>query len=190
MNDQTRRAALRATAKIALSLTVVGCTTSVLDDSNSAEAPAEEAPTIVVATPNDDAPADEPPRVIPRAPERNDIVEPLACGAPEPGDEVVIDDEQLGCCLDMLEPLVVSTSGNTWEQWQQEAADPAVYGCCMVAIAHVDADWSKSETVGSDAMMSCCGLGIIGWACTPWGPPMPPMFDARLAAAFDRMELV
>jgi hypothetical protein len=183
MDDQIRRAALRATAKIALSLTVLGCTSTVQLETVNTDEPIEDDPP-PIETPSEE-PLEDPGRVaIPSPPEA------LACDAPRPGEEVSIDDAQLDCCLGVLEPLIPTGEVNTWEQWQQDAEEPAVMGCCVVAVSHVSDDWSKMDTVGWETVNSCCAIDqSLGPACSPWGPPMPPLFDELLAAAFDRIEV-
>jgi hypothetical protein len=187
MDILIRRAALRATAKVALSLTVVGCGANVdsIDDEEAYSRddgyatgkgddvgePADDAPDGAVEDANDDADCSD--------------EEELACGLgegdPSAIEEIALDDAQLLCCAELLEPLTPSwDEEGSWEAWQESQADPEVAGCCGVAVAHVNADYMKIEQVGWDTLNACCGAigNPMGPACTPWGPPVPPAIDA------------
>jgi hypothetical protein len=154
---------LRATAKVALSMTIVGCAAQVHLD------PADEDPTPEPETP---ASPDEPTPIRAVALSPN---EELSCSAPAPGDEVTLDDEQLACCATAIADVAPPT-GTTWDAWMASGMhDPEVQGCCSVLIAHADADWATVDEVSWDAFNACCiALDSQSGACTPWGPPVPP----------------
>ena len=166
MDEKIRRAALRATAKVALAMTVVGCLGEVqveADEANPEESdgPPEEEVTTTIAPPG------------PQRPEPGVETE-LACEAPGPDDEVALDPEQLDCCNALLAPVLPSEP-DAWPAWIEAAAAPDVQGCCRVELAHFEAD-PGGTVVPWDTVSPCCeALEFpVGVACTPWGPAVPP----------------
>jgi hypothetical protein len=191
MLRETRLAALRATAKVALSFTV-GCGGAVLvpeGDTNeeprnpdpgtpgAKEIPARPAP----AEPAPTATSPSEPVPVP-APE-------LACDAPPPGEPVSGGEEQLACCADHLAPIVPSDkNGWNWESWEKQKSAPDAQACCNVVLAHTNASQNPAwDMVGWDTLSACCyALGNpSGPACTPWGPPVPPA--VRVLPDLDRL---
>jgi hypothetical protein len=167
---------------VALSLTVFGCAGQVEIDrtpSNDSD-PTPDQPPI--------DPADDPTLSgMPGMPQNDPpIHSELACQAEPPGQVVDIDAEQLTCCVDLLAP-VVPINGEGWDVWTSDSTDPDVQGCCNVLIANVDADWNNAELLGYEAVSACCqAIGSpTGPACTPWGPPAPPIFDPELARLWE-----
>lgn len=179
MDILIRKAALRATAKVALSLTVVGCGLAT-DSTGEEEAYSrDEGPSQdygkgddlgETADDHDDGDCND--------------EEELACGLGADDasafEEIALDDDQLLCCSELLQPLVPNWEDETsWDAWQDHQTEPEVSGCCGVAVAHVNADYQKIEQVGWETLNACCGAigNPIGPACTPWGPPVPPAID-------------
>ena len=167
MDESIRRAALRATAKVALAMTVMGCLGEVRVDSAGAQAgeggdqPATPDPLEPGAGGTGGATATPDP-------------EALACEAPYPDEAVILDSDQLGCCEDLLGPLLPAV-GEQWDAWNEVSGELEVQGCCRVAVAHFDADPVASEVPWETLGPCCDAIGFpSGPACTPWGPAVPP----------------
>jgi hypothetical protein len=210
MDIAIRRAALRATAKVALSFTVMGCGHSVAVGQPDGATEEEEA----IAGKGDGygattadgggqlaaggaggaggmyAAGGAGGRAMPD--------DEALCAAPLPETEmgefsiglvpIALDGAQLECCAGALPELVsVYTSLNDWDAWNAQKGDDDIQGCCNVAIQHIQADFQNGATVGSDVQWACCdALGHpVGPACTPWGPPVPPSFDGDLAELWE-----
>ena len=186
MEREIQRAALRATAKVALSLTVFGCGATV-----------EVVPAPEKKTPDTKA---RPPATTnlgghggARPIGANGGAGAMAtggaggtsnavCGAPELGTPVSVDPDQFGCCLEVLDaspPFVDPTDD--------------VVSCCNVIVGQIDLEPSLLETVNPDYLAqtfpendspSCCD--VLGnpcsfpCGCTVWGPPMPTAVVGRL----------
>lgn len=173
MDDNIRRAALRATAKVALSFTVMACGgVAQVPSTNSDDAIADD-PSQELTPPTDAYEAPVAVSYLPASPPE----EELACNAPLPGEVTEADAEQLNCCTEHLE--TVFPSGGDWESWLESAAEPSAQACCNVVIAGVGFDWELIDQVGGDTVYACCeALGFPSSpACTPWGPPVPPAVD-------------
>ena len=178
MNDLIRLKALRAAAKVALSLTVVGCAGNVQFDAGESNPgpPEDDSDSVVVADPEENEVSH---LIGVTMPDPEDGK--LMCEAPPVGEQVEIDEAQLACCVEFIEPL---TPQNTdWDSWSELAANDAdVAACCNVAVHNAEQDF---EAVDWQLVQSCCLVGgLEGPACTPWGPPMPPCASAGLPQLF------
>jgi hypothetical protein len=169
MDPNVKKLALRATAKVALSLTVAGCVGQVsLDEAAEPELDAPDPGRITDPVyAGRTAPALRP------APD-----EELACDAAT-GQGAPVDAAQVACCDDLVGELAPTGEGNweeEWQAWQAAAADPDVQGCCGVLVAAVEQDSAARATIGWQALSACCDALEFpaGPACTPWGPPVPP----------------
>lgn len=173
MHDDIRRRALQITAKVALSLTVFGCGGTV---EVASEAPVTDDPP--TEPPDPDDPGEEPRDGRPERPTERPTDPALACDAVPPGEPVTaLDEDRLACCVDLLEPLWADETVAGWEAWQQTKLDPDVAGCCNVVVAHVAASLEIAPAIGWSEVTQCCDAAGFpaGPACTPWGPPVPPV---------------
>ncbi len=171
-HDDVHRAALRATAKVALTLTAFGCGGRVIaapDEQNQGgEPPATTsgggAPAVVVPSAGG-------------APNEGGGGDALACIPTSPGDPVSIDPAAFGCCVDYL--------GAQPEASWLTPGDMLV-GCCHEVVGQIDLDPSLQASVDpalvapvwpeKDALSCCDILGnpcSAPCGCTVWGPPMP-----------------
>jgi hypothetical protein len=191
MDARAFRAALRASAKVALGL-AAGCGGAISAASDGppgetadasvghdAQGPAVEASTTVdaglvvdVAVAN----ACNPP------PASSLIPEQIDGGA-------TISDTTFDCCASWLGTVGLKDSGIGFPD--AAAADPGVMACCAVVVARLDDDWrtswgsdpdagraalARDQALAAPVQWSCCvETGYPdGPTCTPWGPPMPP----------------
>jgi hypothetical protein len=192
MDKMIFRAALRASAKVALTATFASCggaiqTTSNSDGRDAASPSATRPSPATIAPPYDGAPGAD---VAPH-PESCDPP-PVASLFPEPlHSGVPISDETFDCCLAVLAPQLRSDAQLPVLS-DAAAHDPSVLGCCGVAIYRIDHDYGDPDAGAHDqADLADAGLGPgLGWSnlqpccpplsypegptCTPWGPPMPP----------------
>jgi hypothetical protein len=185
MKASTRAFALRAAAKAALSVSLAGCGGATLspatDDSGAAP--------VTTHTP-DSGPADAARGTTPAeagaTPEAGEArvgtSEPCS-GIPAEGDAAVSKDT-FTCCTSYLSPgadAAFATLG-------VDAAAPASRTCCSVVISYVDRDTTGNAYAAAEQVIPACCNDLrptpIGRACTPWGPPVPPvMHDARWEVA-------
>jgi hypothetical protein len=191
MNDDIRRQALRATAKIALSLTVIGCGGTV-DVAGSSQTVTDEPnePIEDPLEPQPNEPHPDGPDAIGEVTFPEQEEEALVCDAPPVGDEVaILDGGKLDCCMDFLEPTWPEPTAEGWEQWQTAMQDPDIGACCNVVTAHVGESAEPLADVTWDQFQNCCvATGFAQVACTPWGPPVPPAWDGALTS-LDALEL-
>jgi hypothetical protein len=173
------RAALRASAKVALGATLSSCggtlQTAAHGEPPDATADAPELEDALVETDSPGAGMCEPPPVASLLPEQS-----------HPG--IRISDDLFACCATMVGSALVLDGG--LNQTDAAAIDPHVLDCCAVAIYRVNADvgpdagafYRDQATLleaGADLnsnFLGCCDPlhDYNGPACTPWGPPMPP----------------
>jgi len=162
MEEQARRAALRAVAKIALGagyLASGGCGGKLESPSSSADPfvapPNDSAITAVDANPGGEA------------------GESLAClgSISTKGPASLVGDQALACC----EAYVLAHPERPVDAGSH---DPSLVNCCTAVVVRGRGD-SKVRDV-------CCFGGILGppeqvWRtinyCAPWGPPVPPALD-------------
>jgi len=175
------RAALRASAKVALTATIASCG-GVIQASSGGDAsdtaprtPADGGGAVATDAPTD-APACQPP--------------PMASLLPRAQHpDAVVPDGTFACCIDVLEPLL-RTDAAFATLSDAAASDPLVVDCCAAVVVRVDDDYADLDAGARDRaaladaglgpewgpLEPCCApIGIPeGPTCTPWGPPMPP----------------
>ena len=176
MDDNIRRRALLATAKVALSFTVMGCGTVVV----------MEAPDRPVGDdPVEQPPSEEPPKQLTDISHESLVDEPepegLMCQAPPVGSEVPLEDEELvACCADELMPQLtaIQSSNELWSDFVNAAEqDPGVQACCSVILTANDANVLDVDDPNLwSTLQPCCATAgnVFGPTCAPWGPPVPP----------------
>lgn len=154
MRPDIRKAALRAAAKLAFSVTVVGC---------AAHEPSADPTTTETDTANQEVRS------------RHPVSHPGLCGTTDGG---VPDTYAKQCCEGVVHASF--TKKGTYKA--SGPALPDTKTCCSALAAFHDHDpatmWSWPER------SECCGvLEWSGAAtCTPWGPPVPPAMRRRAAA--------
>ena len=172
MDVLVRKLALRATAKVALGMTVVGCASTVAvekQDSSITDDPLPYEPPVALDEEQEQQEEETYPVYLPPKPG-----EELMCSAPPVGEEVALDDEQFQCCVDALIPITPH-EGEGWDQWQDTMQDGEVQACCNVVAVHAEVDHQRIEELGWEKFNACCSsLDHPPGACTPWGPPVPP----------------
>ena len=108
--------------------------------------------------------------------------ETVTCDLPPAGSDAGASAAAVTCCIDLVASKVAADGG--WPMLSaSDAADPSVDACCR---AIGEGYWSRGDFSGKDtqAFNACCSVKAIpGPTCTPWGPPMPPRFDAVAASA-------
>jgi hypothetical protein len=183
MDPRIFRAALRVSAKVALTATITSCGGMIR---STPEGDASGDPS---ATTDADgalrADASQPNAVDVAAP-------PMACDPPPPATllpggsgifpDAGVSEALFDCCVGLLAAEVpkagLSFAGDA-------ATDPEVLGCCGVAISKVESSYTDPAAAehfqgalrdaGLDIYTCCFALNFHGGiACAPWGPPMPP----------------
>ncbi len=151
MDAIVRRRALLAAAKVALSLTVLGCSSgsedSTAEDDTSAEALRhKDAGCSAHHTP--------------------------ACDVPEIGADASVSKSGIACCKSLIQSEMVDAGFGMGQLPASAKKDPDVLSCCSAV---------KAQGIGQfqslyETAMACCQLtgDFSNPACTPWGPPMPP----------------
>jgi hypothetical protein len=198
MDSVVFRAALRASAKVALTATLSSCggaiqtgnadaPDAVVDASSTGDSTAPSdafagdafAADVVAETPVDvvpDAGGCRPPPVDSLLPEPN-----------HPG--IAISDGLFDCCVTLL-GAELRTDGQAPALTDAQAHDPTFLGCCAVTLYRLDDEpldaGTKDLTTVAEAGVpkyptlyaGCCEplAPVSGFSltCTPWGPPMPP----------------
>jgi hypothetical protein len=201
MDSTIFRAALRASAKVALTATLGSCGGTIDAASREARdgsppppvtstlADASTAVLADVAAPGEVADAADASLVVADVAPPPVGCDPLAAGELFPkgmhGDAGVTE-PLFECCVTFLGSAI-----GTDASWplpmlpDAEANDPNILGCCAVAVYHLDSvSNDRDASVGASAELAnagvntyeCCqAIGYpVGVTCTPWGPPMPP----------------
>ena len=176
MNKTIRQAALRATAKIALGLTVglTACAAQVEVEPAQGQGPDIDADPIELT----DTKPEPIHKVVDKVVDKPKPGAELACNAPKPPTLITeVDLDQLTCCSAVLEPHLPQ-QGEGWEEWLVASKEIDNQACCNVIVAAVDIDYQLVEGIGYETFQTCCqATGFAVQACTPWGPPVPPSFD-------------
>ena len=167
-NTEIHRAALRATAKIALSLTVVGCAAHV-EVSGASEQRGEGGGRDVRATSSATGGAP---------------TESLVCDAAAPGEEVTADAVAFDCCVNQLQAEPAANF---------DAPSAGLLACCNEVIQQIVANPALLADITASLVApvwpepngpSCCN--VLGnpcsapCGCTVWGPPVPRALARRL----------
>lgn len=184
MNRLVFRAALRASAKVALGVAFAGC-------GGVAASPAEH------AAPEAAAPADATPVDVAAQTEAG------ACDPPSPssvlpeGDHAdaaaAIRQSTFDCCVARLEAVPPDDGGLAFPD--AAVGNPEVQACCATIIARLDyenrdtvsqpdaeAAFQQDEQTAAPVRWACCeAMPNEGPTCTPWGPPMPPAMPGEVA---------
>lgn len=168
MRLDTHRAALRAAAKVAFSVALLGCggATSLTADEGAE-------PEVTSGDGYDTTQADlrskkRPPRV--------------KCDAGNASCSSIASVSQKEACCE----AVLKSTFPKGDDWQTRVADADgdVKACCQTIAEKVDRQiqggWDEDAGAYTWPRTQCCSL--LGWqgslACTPWGPPTPPAMRA------------
>jgi hypothetical protein len=85
-------------------------------------------------------------------------------------------DSEFTCCVDFVAASALANA--------ETKSDPAVANCCRLILAAVDLDY-KREPEARRTYNPCCGPGDPSLfnhsMCAPWGPPVPPALDWEAA---------
>ncbi len=186
---EIHRRALRATAKVALSLTVIGCgarvefaededdtaSSSGTDDASSVSTTGGGAPVVTIATTSGggEAPVE-------------------ACVPSPPGELVELDAPSFGCCVAFLGGVGEADWASPTEQH---------LGCCNEVVGQIDLDPALAENIEPSLVApvfpatggtSCCDiLGSpcsLPCGCTVWGPPVPWSIAGTALLSLDELE--
>jgi hypothetical protein len=190
MDAMIFRAALRASAKVALGATISSCGGSI-----HAAAAEGDAPDAVADASMDAVRGDQP--VLADAAAMRDVQVGSACNPPaasslipEPNHpDIRIDDGLFDCCAATIASDFL-VDGSPHVPLDAAAGDPRILGCCAVVVYRLNADQGDGAAVASDdstlqkagftevwgdVIPTCCiPLHDYYGVCTPWGPPMPP----------------
>ncbi len=189
MNRLVFRAALRASAKVALGAAVVGCGGVV--GSAAERAPTEasvpdgtpvDAAAFDVTSPEGEAAACDPPSPSSVLPEGAHADAAAAIGEPT-----------FDCCVERLEAVPPNDGGFAFPE--ASVSDPEVQACCATVIARLDYELRQTmgdpdaaaieqqdEQKAAPVRWACCQVTPNeGPTCTPWGPPMPPAMPGEVA---------
>lgn len=105
----------------------------------------------------------------------------LACIGATGLDAGDVSDEAFQCCVDDVKAALADDASDFPDRI---TSDPAALNCCTAVIARIDTGANQQDyaTAGGGVRTQCCSA--LGWpsigpgyACTPWGPPMPPSMD-------------
>lgn len=169
-HDEIQRRALRAAAKVALTLSTAsvfgacGSQTTATpvppkDDAGDVDASTD---TVVVDT-----------YKVPDA-----VIDATACGPITPDAATTT---QLECCAAKVKATFDSDAGEPFDAGGDAdggSPDPTMQACCGEIIKVYDA--THDLGLSFQQARACCYMlpGVwyehAGYACTPWGPPMPP----------------
>jgi len=188
MNASTRAHALRAAAKAALSVSLVGCGGATVadtrDNSGTEHAAHDGGQTVAtrdgghtVTAPDSARDADAALRSIAEAGRDGAASETPCTGLPASVDASV-STATFACCLDYLAAGRDASAGLL----AFDASSPANEPCCTAIIAYVD-DTAGAYAAAEPFIPACCEQTNpvpIGRACTPWGPPVPPAMPPSL----------
>ena len=193
MNASTRRFALRAAAKVALSASFAACGGMVGEPGTENPEPATTHGTIDAATTAEDGAGRSPDTGSARKDARaqaGDAVAEAEVTFPEAGTVGCTGANQnvnaasssavFSCCASYL-PTQLSDAAFGFNP-----SSVAVRACCGTVVGHLDQGSDSSTFEANYARVSsvleaCCeDLSPVpeGRACTPWGPPVPPEMPA------------
>ena len=183
-NTEIHRAALRATAKIALSLTVVGCAAHV-EVSGASEQRGEGGGRDIRATSSATGSAtNSATNSATSSATGGAPTESLVCDAAAPGEEVTADAVAFDCCVNQLQAEPAANF---------DAPSAGLLACCNEVIQQIDANPALLADITASLVApvwpepngpSCCN--VLGnpcsapCGCTVWGPPVPRALARRL----------
>jgi hypothetical protein len=191
MDSIVFRAALRASAKVALTASLSACGGAVQTTSTN-ETPDAFADTSSGAVVGEAAAPSDAGRT-----ENVCAPPPVASLLPEQSNpDAAVADETFACCVHVLAASSEQPDGYLPILTDAAAHDPTVLGCCAAVVVRLDSDFSGTGVdpltrdrgevaeAGLDQVYDparCCealgsqlALYPIGPTCSPWGPPMPP----------------
>jgi hypothetical protein len=180
MDRLTRHAALSAAAKVALSMSALGCASTVIERAAGTGSTGQggassgaTAGTTITGT----ASAGTTTTASSAAGAGGAGGSSTVCDAPPSGADASVGSAVFDCCVAFLEPDA-SLPGGSFDP--SAANDPRVVDCCQAIVAHVDQNYSDYSKVPYQELGACCTLlnNPVGPACTPWGPPVPPAMPA------------
>ena len=209
MSPWAFRAALRATARVAMGVTAAaGCGGTVAPSPQ--EAPRVQADAsgeswseagigaVADAAEHPDA------RVDAEASAEASALEPQVCGAPPAADLLPespdagaqISQGTFDCCVATVSTLASTDAGvMIGDLPDSGAAGTDVTTCCAAIVARLDYEelssfgaqpdasaWNADESASAGVRWACCAAvgHPEGPTCTPWGPPTPPAMPASL----------
>jgi len=183
MHSSTRRLALRAAAKAALSVTFLGCGGSVLTSSSPDPGVDGATPQLEASVKPEAGSADA--GVI--LADASTPPPPTACGASDFEQDAEVPRATFECCATEVRSVLGSDAAFVPSLPDASAHDPDTLACCHAIILHLDHDPNDAFEADYEAvsgeLVACCSAftpEIIGRACTPWGPSVPPEMPARL----------
>jgi hypothetical protein len=173
MHPLARSFALRAAAKVTLSLGAASCG-GMVDEVKPDVPPAREEHDSATTSVTIDAP---------------DVGN--TCSATNVAFDGGASREVFDCCLPVVAGALPADAGWSGAFSPEKENDPAVVACCHEIIAHLE-ESGDASTVGPDdyarasdrgALQACCRTlkAFSTPTCTPWGPPAPPPFDWEVA---------
>jgi hypothetical protein len=185
MDPRIFRAALRASARVALTATLASCG-GLIRSTPEGDGPGDASPAIDAngapladVSQGDAVDLAAPPRVCDPPPPM--ALLPVAGGSglfPDAG----VSEALFDCCVGVLAAEVADAGPHFSEP---ATNDPEVLGCCAVAVAELESSYrppggsanvqAALQDAGLDIYTCCSALNFHGgYACAPWGPPMPP----------------
>lgn len=187
-HDDIHQAALRATARIALSLTVLSCGGRVQFEHEESETeptpPTVDGPTTGPIAAQGAGGGGGRDSWTTGGGGEGGVSAPTICSAAPPGEVVALDAPAFACCAGFL-------GGTRATDWQLPT--PELYACCNEVVGQIDLDPSLASNIEPSLVApvwpetegdSCCDLlgnpCTFPCGCTVWGPPVPRSLRGRL----------
>jgi hypothetical protein len=178
MNTLTRRLALRAAAKAALSVTFLGCGGATLAEPIG-DAGSDSSATFADASPAKHGDSSAVVR-LDSGTTATEASTALACEASALQADAAVPNDTFQCCTTLIgsslgdSSIPVSLPGPS-------ASDPDTLACCRAIISRIDHDpepeFETDYESATREILPCCNALTpheFGRACTPWGPSVPP----------------
>ena len=173
MRPDVHAAALRAAAKVAFSMALIGCGSAASHDPSEDPAYGSDEGTAQTSQ------GELKKRRTPKG---------AVCDAGKPqatcAQQTTVAAKE-ACCEALLSKQW--PGGDDWQTSIQPGEGGAeLAACCQVVAEKVDRSWGNPDAgLGSWPRTQCCSL--LGWqgsmACTPWGPPTPPAMKTKKKSA-------
>lgn len=187
-HDDIHQAALRATARIALSLTVFSCGGRVQFEQDEGETdpkPPTDLTTGPIAAQGSGGDGGRASWTTGGGEGgAGGVSAPTICSAAPPGEVVALDAPAFACCAAFLGETQAT-------DWQVPA--PELYACCNEVVGQIDLDPSLASHIEPSLVApvwpetegdTCCNLlgnpCTFPCGCTVWGPPVPRSLGGRL----------